>query len=62
MSTIPASELVQVNPRVLSTGGNALDMVGMFLTDSVYVPIGAVQSFINATDVADYFEIGRAHV
>lgn len=55
MSTIPASELVQVNPRVLSTGGNALDMVGMFLTDSVYVPIGAVQSFINATDVADYF-------
>lgn len=55
MSTIPASAIVQVTPSVLAAGGRALDIIGLLLTDSIRVPVGAVQPFSNADDVADYF-------
>lgn len=55
MSTIPASAIVQVNPSVLEAGGRALDLIGLLLTNSTRVPIGAVQPFSNQLDVADYF-------
>ncbi len=55
MSSIPASELVQVNPSVLSAGGSALDTIGLILTDSTRVPIGTVQSFPDATSVHNFF-------
>jgi len=55
MSTIPASEIVQVNPAVLPAGGRALDINGVILTHSTRVPIGAVQPFATADDVSDYF-------
>ena len=58
MSTIPASAIVQVTPGVLSAGGRGLDIVGMLLTTSARVPIGSVQPFSNATDVATYFGLG----
>ena len=32
MTTIPASEIVAVNPSVLGAGGSALDMIGLMLT------------------------------
>lgn len=55
MSTIPASELVSVNPSVLAAGGNAIDMIGLVLTENTRVPIGTVPSFATATAVEDYF-------
>lgn len=55
MSSIPASAIVQVNPSVLEAGGRALDIIGLMLTTSARVPIGAVQPFSNANDVDSYF-------
>jgi len=58
VNSIPASELVQVNPNVLSAGGESLDVIAMVLTDSARVPIGAVQSFADAESVRAYFGTG----
>lgn len=55
MSTIPASEIVAVNPSVLSAGGNSIDVIGLLLTTNVRVPIGTVASFPDALSVSDYF-------
>lgn len=56
MTTIPASELVRVNPNVLNAGGSALDMNGLILTTNTRVPIGEVLAFPNdGTSVSDYF-------
>lgn len=55
MSTIPASAIVQVTPSVLAAGGRALDVIGLLLTNSARIPIGAVQPFSNEIDVASYF-------
>lgn len=55
MTTIPARDIVAVNPGVLAAGGSALDVIGLLLTTSTRVPIGAVQPFASASDVADYF-------
>jgi hypothetical protein len=49
---IPASQIVNVIPSVVSAGGNALQLSGLFLTPSPRVPIGQVPSFATATDVA----------
>lgn len=58
MSSIPASEIVNVTPNVLAAGGSALDLIGLLLTDSTRVPIAAVQPFANAPDVGAYFGAG----
>jgi len=55
MTTIPASAIVEVIPNILNAGGDALIMNGMVLSGSTRVPIGVVQPFDNAQDVADYF-------
>ena len=55
MSTIPASQIVNVIPSVLPAGGNAVDLVAVMLTTSALVPIGAVQPFASAKDVKNYF-------
>jgi hypothetical protein len=56
MTTIPASELVRVNPNVLNAGGNALDLLGMVLTLNTRVPYGQVLSFPNdGVSVSNYF-------
>jgi hypothetical protein len=55
MSTIPASEFVQVTPSVLSAGGTALELNGLLLTNSYRVPIGQILSFPSAVSVANYF-------
>lgn len=52
---IPASQIVQVNPSVISGGGNALALNGIFLTNNTAVPIGAVQQFTTAASVAAFF-------
>jgi hypothetical protein len=55
MSTIPASIDVNVTPSVISAGGSALDLNGLFLTTSARVPIGTVQSFASADEVESFF-------
>lgn len=53
--TIPASELVQVIPNVLSAGGNPLSMNSVFLTQSQRVPLNQVAEFAAFEDVQDFF-------
>lgn len=60
MSTIPASQIVQVTPNVLSAGGQALDIVAVILTTSTRVPIGTVAQFATAADVKSYFGASSA--
>ena len=38
--TIPASQIVQVTPGVLGTGGTGLTLNGLFLTNNTTPPIG----------------------
>ena len=53
--TIPASELVQVIPNVLSAGGSPLSMNSVFLTQSQRVPLDQVAQFASFADVEDFF-------
>lgn len=53
--TIPASELVQVIPNVISSGGNPLSMNSVFLTESQRVPLNQVAEFGAFADVEDFF-------
>lgn len=55
MSTIPASELVSVQPSVLGSGGDGVDVIGLFLTTNTRVPIGTVASFPTGDAVTAYF-------
>lgn len=53
--TIPASDIVQVLPSVLSAGGNALALNGLVLTQDHSLPIGSVKTFTSASSVSDWF-------
>jgi hypothetical protein len=55
VATIPAKDIVQVNPGVLPAGGSALDMIGLMLTNSSRPPLGQVLQFASAADVSTYF-------
>ena len=63
MSTIPASQIVNVLPGVLAAGGNGLVLNGLMLTNSTRIPINAgnngnlpfVQSFPTAAAVGTFF-------
>lgn len=58
--SIPASQLVQVNPGVLAAAGSAIDLNGLILTQSSYPPIGSMLSFSTAADVGAYFGLTSA--
>lgn len=60
MSTIPADLFVEVTPSVLNAGGNAVSVIGLVLTESTRVPIGAVYSFSDDGAVASFFGSGSA--
>lgn len=53
--TIPASNIVSVNPSVLSAGGNPLALNGLVLSQSAELPVGPPTSFPSAAAVASYF-------
>jgi len=55
MSSIPASNYVQVNPAVVGAGGSALDLNGILLTADTSIPIGTVQPFYTADSVTSWF-------
>ncbi len=52
---IPASQIVSVTPSVLAAGGNALDLIGIILTQSTRPPYGQILSFPTSGSVAAYF-------
>lgn len=54
-TSIPASQIVNVNPGVLSAGGTALDLNGLILTTNARVPFGSVVSFPSTAAVSAYF-------
>lgn len=60
LNSIPASAIVEVTPNVLSAGGTALVLNGLFLSPSTRVPIGQVLSFPSPDAVADYFGAASA--
>ncbi len=53
--TIPASQIVQINPGVINSGGNALALNGVILTNNSAVPIGDVMPFPSASAVGAFF-------
>src|SRR5476649_2384091 len=53
--TIPASEIVKVNPGVLAAAGAAVDLNGVLLTNTNYVPIGTAVSFTSPVGVSACF-------
>ncbi len=55
MNSIPASQLVSVQPGVVGTGGSPLSLNSIFLTQDAAIPIGTVQPFPTADSVAKFF-------
>lgn len=53
--SIPASDIVSVNPGVLGTGGNPLALNGVILSESELLPTGKVNSFSSANAVKEFF-------
>lgn len=54
-NSIPASQLVSVNPGVIGTGGSPLSLNSVFLTINGAVPIGSVQPFPTLLSVSNFF-------
>jgi hypothetical protein len=53
--SIPASDIVVVNPGVVGSGGNPLALNGVILTQSALLPAAGVQSFASPDAVSAYF-------
>lgn len=56
MSTIPASYIVAINPRLIPAGGTDLEFNGLFLTENDMIPADApLMAFTSADTVAAFF-------
>jgi hypothetical protein len=53
--TIPASDIVVVNPGVVGSGGNPLALNGVILSKSLLLPTMAVRNFASADAVKAFF-------
>lgn len=53
--SIPASDIVAINPGILAPGGKDLQLNGVHVTESDLIPPGTVLSFPSPTDAAAYF-------
>lgn len=53
--TIPASDIVIVNPGVVGSGGNPLALNGVILSKNILLPTGEVRSFASADAVRSFF-------
>jgi hypothetical protein len=60
--SIPASNIVPVNPGVLSAGGNPLSLNTLFMTQNILMPTNTVFSFPGPTNaaVSNFFGPGSA--
>lgn len=54
-ASIPASQIVNVTPSVISSGGSSLGLNAVYLTEDTSVPIGTLKSFATLTDVKSWF-------
>lgn len=54
-NSIPASQLVSVQPGVVGTGGSPLSLNAVLLTNDTSIPIGTVQPFASALAVSNWF-------
>jgi hypothetical protein len=59
-NSIPASQLVSVQPEVIGTGGSPLALNAVFLTQNASVQLGAVLSFATLATVSAFFGAGAA--
>ena len=57
MSTIPANQIVAINPGVISAGGSPLAFNSLLLSSSSRTPIGQVLSFPTSLAVANYYGV-----
>lgn len=55
MASIPANQLVNIQPSVISAGGQPLALNGLFLTQNTVLPVGQILAFPNQLSVASYF-------
>ena len=53
--TIPASDIVVVNPGVVGSGGNPLALNGVILSKNTLLPTGEVRSFASPAAVSAFF-------
>lgn len=53
--TIPASDIVVVNPGVVGSGGNPLALNGVILSKNTLLPTAQVRSFASAASVSAFF-------
>ncbi len=53
--SIPLTQIINVTPRVLSSGVKGLNFNGLFLTKSNLVPTNTLLNFGNAAEVGEYF-------
>ena len=53
--TIPASELVDLQPRTIGGGANGLELNGVMLTQSPLLPTQVVYPFESPDSIGDYF-------
>lgn len=53
--SIPASQLVSDTPGVVSSGGSALALNGLYLTQNTQMPVGQVYGFPSTTAVSNFF-------
>lgn len=53
--TIPASNIVSVNPGVLGSGGNPLALNGVMISPNLLIPTGSVQPFGSPAAVSGFF-------
>jgi hypothetical protein len=53
--TIPASDIVVVNPGVVGTGGSPLALNGVILSQSLLIPTMGVRSFASTDSVKSFF-------
>lgn len=58
--SIPASQIVSVNPAVLSSGGSPLALNAVFLSKHENIPNGEALLFATAESVGDYFGMTSA--
>lgn len=52
---IPASQIVQVSPRIIAAGANNLEFNGLILTKNNNIPTGSVLQFADTDGVNGYF-------
>lgn len=58
--TIPASDIVVVNPGVIGAGGNPLALNGVIMSQSLLIPTGTVPSYSSPDSVKAYFGAASA--